>query len=71
MLNEEGDIGLFITSGRFTADSERYARESHKHIELIDFARLTSLWQEFYPKMTDAQEGQLLLQAVWYLGKSQ
>ena len=68
LLNKEGDVGLFITSGRFTSESERYARESHKHVELIDFTRLTNLWQEFYPKMTDEQKDQLPLQAVYFLG---
>jgi len=68
LLNKEGDVGLFVTSGRYTSESERYARESHKHIELIDFERFLTLWQEFYPKMTDEQKDQLPLQPVYFLG---
>jgi restriction system protein len=68
LLNKDGDVGLFMTSGRYTSESERYARESFKHLELIDFPRFISLWQEFYPKMTDQQKDMLPLQAVWFLG---
>jgi restriction system protein len=67
-LNKSGDVGLFVTSGRFTSESERYSRESHKHIELIDFERFISLWQEFYPKMTDEEKNMLPLQPIYFLG---
>jgi restriction system protein len=67
-LNKSGDVGLFVTSGRFTNESERYSRESHKHIELIDFERLVALWQEFYPKMTDEEKNMLPLQPIYFLG---
>ncbi len=32
ILSKPGDVGLFVTSGRFSPDAERSARESHKHI---------------------------------------
>jgi restriction system protein len=67
-LNKSGDVGLFVTSGRFTNESERYSRESHKHIELIDFARFVALWQEFYPKMSDEDKNMLPLQPIYFLG---
>ena len=67
-LNKSGDVGLFVTSGRFTSESERYSRESHKHIELIDFQRLVSLWQEYYHKMTDEDKNMLPLQPIYFLG---
>ncbi len=67
-LNKSGDVGLFVTSGRFTSESERYSRESHKHIELINFERLVSLWQEFYPKMNDEEKNILPLQPIYFLG---
>jgi restriction system protein len=36
LLNQDGDIGLFVTSGRFTSEADRFARDSHKHVKLID-----------------------------------
>ncbi|WP_421796470.1 restriction endonuclease [Haliscomenobacter sp.] len=67
-LNKPGDVGLFVTSGRFTSESERYARESHRHVELINLERFVSLWQEFYSKMTDEEKNMLPLQPIYFLG---
>lgn len=67
-LNKQGDVGLFVTSGRFTSESERYARESHRHVELINLERFVSLWQEFYSKMTDEEKNMLPLQPIYFLG---
>lgn len=71
LLSKPGDVGLFVTSGHFTAESERTARESHKHIELINFERFVALWQEYYPKFTDEQKNMLPLQAIYFLGANE
>lgn len=68
VLSKPGDVGLVVTSGKFSQDAERSARESHKHIELIDFERFMTLWKEFYPKMTDKEKNLLPLQAIYFLG---
>ena len=71
LLNKDGDIGLFVTSGYFTSESERSARESHRHIRLIDIDTFISLWQEFYPAMTDEDKNRLPLQSVYFLGSNE
>lgn len=68
LLNKDGDVGLFVTSGRYTNDAQRYSRESHKHIELIDFEKFVSLWQEYYPQMTDEEKNMLPLRPIYFLG---
>jgi restriction system protein len=68
LLNRVGDVGLFVTSGRFTSEAERAARESHLHIELINFTRLINLWQEYYPKFDDETKNMLPMQAIYFLG---
>lgn len=68
VLSKPGDVGLFVTSGRFSPDAERSARESHKHIELIDFERFMSLWKEFYSKMNDDEKNLMPLQSIYFLG---
>ena len=68
ILSKPGDVGLFVTSGHFTSEAERTARESHKHIELIDFDRLIALWQEFYPQMIDEDKNRLPLYPIFFLG---
>lgn len=71
LLNKDGDIGLFVTSGYFTSESERSARESHRHIRLIDIDTFISLWQEFYPAMTDEDKNRLPLQSIYFLGSNE
>ncbi len=44
LLNKDGDIGLFVTSGTFTSEAERSARESHRHIKLLDINPLAELF---------------------------
>lgn len=71
LLNKDGDIGLFVTSGHFTSESERSARESHRHIKLVDIDNFISLWQEFYTKLTDEDKNMLPLHPVYFLGSNE
>lgn len=70
LLNKDGDIGLFVTSGYFTSESERSARESHRHIRLLDGDNFISLWQEFYNKLTDDDKNLLPLHPIYFLGSN-
>lgn len=70
-LNKSGDVGLLVTSGRFTSDSERYSRESHVHIELINFEKFIQLWQEYYPKMSDEDKNRLPMYPIYFLGSNE
>ena len=71
LLNKDGDIGLFVTSGYFTGESERSARESHRHIKLLDIDNFIALWQEFYSKMTDDDKNMLPLHSIYFLGSNE
>jgi restriction system protein len=71
LLNKDGDIGLFVTSGYFTSESERSARESHRHIRLLDIDNFITLWQEFYNKMTDDDKNKLPLHSIYFLGSNE
>jgi restriction system protein len=71
LLSRSGDVGLFVTSGKFTNEAERAARELHNHIELINFQRFITLWQEYYEKFSDEVKNWLPLQAIYFLGTNQ
>ncbi|SEW04457.1 restriction system protein [Chryseobacterium wanjuense] len=71
LLNKDGDIGLFVTSGAFTSESERSARESHRHIKLLDINNFIELWQEFYNKMEDEDKNMLPLHPIYFLGSNE
>ena len=66
LLGKAGDIGLFISSGGFTADAKQMARTTHVHVELLDLDRLIELWQDFYQKMDDEQKEHLRLAPVYF-----
>ena len=71
LLNKDGDVGLFVTSGTFTPDAERFSRDSHIHIKLIDIDNFISLWKQFYYLMTDEDKNLLPLHPIYFLGTNE
>jgi len=69
LLQTDGDVGIFISTGGFTADAKNTARTSQVHVELVDLSRFISLWQEFYQEMTDEDKNQLPLHPVYFLAQ--
>ncbi len=70
LLQKDGDVGIFISSGDFTADSKTTARSSHVHVELIDLSRFIELWKEFYHKLSDEDKALLPLIPVYFYSPS-
>ncbi|GAB4537887.1 MAG: hypothetical protein Tsb0014_27070 [Pleurocapsa sp.] len=68
LLQKDGDVGIFVSTGGFTSNSKSETRSSHTHIELINFDRFISLWQEFYEKLSDEDKKKLPLTPVYFLG---
>jgi restriction system protein len=66
LLQRDGDVGIFVSSGGFTSDTKITARSSHIHVELIDLDRLISLWQEFYPRLEDEDKNRLRLKPIYF-----
>jgi restriction system protein len=67
LLQRDGDVGIFFSSGGFTPDAKTTARGSHVHVELIDLERFIVLWQEFYDKLTDEDKTLLPLTPIYFL----
>lgn len=59
VLAKDGEVGIVITSGTFTNDAKREARNSHTPLRLIDIDEFISLWLEYYPSMQE-EDKQLL-----------
>jgi restriction system protein len=68
VLNKDSDVGLIVTSGAFTADAEKTARESQRHMKLISGSEFIELWQKFYPKMPDDDKNLIPLHSIYFLG---
>ena len=71
LINSSEEVGMFITSGRFNNEAERFAREANVHIKLIDGEELISLWQQFYEKMNDDDKYLLPLHPIYFLGSTE
>lgn len=71
LLQKEGDVGLFVSTGGFTTDAKNTARSSHIHVELVDLSRFISLWQEFYKKLPDADKALLPMTPIYFLAKTE
>ena len=67
LLEKDGDVGTFISSGGFTPDAKTTARNSNVHVELVDLPRFVTLWQEFYQKLTDEDKAMLPLMPIYLL----
>ncbi|OQX63214.1 MAG: restriction endonuclease [Desulfococcus sp. 4484_241] len=70
LLQKDGDVGIFISSGGFTPDAKTTARSSHVHVELIDLSRFIELWQEFYNKLSDEDKSMLPLTPIFFYAPS-
>jgi restriction system protein len=66
LLQREGDVGIFVSTGGFSSDAKTTARTSHIHVELIDLDRFIALWQEFYPKLSDEDKSYLALVPIYF-----
>lgn len=69
ILQKDGDVGIFVSTGGFTRDAKSSARGGHVHVELIDMARFIELWQEYYPKMDDEDKALMPLAPVYFLAE--
>lgn len=66
LLQKDGEVGIFVSTGGFTTDAKTTARTSHVHVELIDFDRFMALWQEFYEKLADEDKARLRLRPIYF-----
>lgn len=70
LLQKDGDVGIFVSSGGFAPDAKTTARTSHVHVELIDLDRFIQLWEEFYPKLSDEDKNLLSLVPIYFYAPS-
>jgi restriction endonuclease Mrr len=69
LLKKESDTGWVVTSGRFTKESRRFARECKNNIRLIDGEELVTLWVAAYNGLPQADKMRLPIHPVYFLGQ--
>ncbi|MBN1915590.1 Mrr restriction system protein [Candidatus Dojkabacteria bacterium] len=70
-LSHDEEVGIFVTSGKFSSGAIREARMSKLHIETIDFTRFVELWKQFYNKLSDEDKNLLPLHPIYFLGTNE
>lgn len=71
LLQKDGDIGIFISTGGFSAEAKQTARTAAVHLELVDMSRFIELWQNFYGKLTDEDKALLPLRSIYVLAPNE
>lgn len=66
-LIEPGDVGVYISLGGFTSDTQAAARRSSRRITLIDGEGLLDLWVEHYDQLDEEGRGLLPIKPVHFL----
>ncbi len=69
LLNRDGDAGLVVTSGLFTSEAHRVARESHRSVRLIDGDEFVDLWIRYYFKMSEEDKELLRITPVYFVSE--
>ncbi len=66
------DVGIFVSTGGFTADASSEARtQERRKVTLIDSEKLFDLWVENYNKIEESDKRLLPLKPVYYLAPSE
>lgn len=64
----DNDVGIFVSIGGFTKDSESEARsQERRKLVLIDLQRLFDLWVEHYDRIPEESRSLLPLRPVYFL----
>jgi restriction system protein len=67
----DDDVGLFVTTGRFTKDAKDEARLQEKRkITLIDRERLVELWIQYMDRLNEEARQLLPLKPIFFLAPS-
>lgn len=69
LLHCDSDCGVIVTSGGFTSDAERFAREDHRRLRLINGDELIDLWTATYQKLNEADQQRLPLVSVCFFAR--
>ena len=67
LLKKDSDTGIVFTSGTFTNDAVRFAREHKSNIRLIGYEELVKLWIARYDFLSEDDKSMLPIKAVYFI----
>lgn len=66
-ISHTNDIGVVVTSGKFTKESILQARDGHYPVRLIDGEELIELWLRHYPQFDEEIKSWLPIEPVYFI----
>lgn len=67
IIRQDREVGLFVSSGGFTSEAAREARQGGVHIEMVDLDRFLEMWIGHYEHLSEEDRGLLRLRTVHFL----
>lgn len=67
VIARDGEVGIVITSGTFTNEAKREARNSHTPCRLIDIDEFTDLWIKYYSTMQEEDKSLLPIIPIYFV----
>lgn len=67
VLAKDGEVGIVITSGTFTNEAKKEARNSHTTVRLIDIDEFISLWLQYYSGMNEEDKQLLPIIPIYFV----
>jgi len=67
VLVKADEVGLLVTSGQFTNEAKKEARNSHRRLRLIDIDEFIELWIAYYDKMTEEDKALMPITPIYFI----
>lgn len=67
IIRQDREIGLFVSSGGFSAQAVNEARNGAVHIQLMDLDGFLESWMAYYDRLAEEDRARLRLRPVYFL----
>lgn len=67
ILVKADEVGVLVTSGQFTSEAKKEARNSHRRLRLIDIDELIELWIAYYDKMSEEDKALMPITPIYFI----
>lgn len=69
VLNKDSEVGMIVTSGSFTSEAIREARNARRHLRLIDIDEFIELWIACHSKMSQDDKDLMPITPIYFINK--
>ncbi len=69
LLHKDSDVGMVVTTGRFTTEAVRFAQNNKHNLRLIDLTEFINLWIYYYDRLSATDKALMPIKPVYYLAR--